>query len=129
MYFKVRVGVAPKEGCNDPSPIEVGDALMDVLAEHLNHDAAYDFTVVALTIGQQPESEDEFRSVPVAAAADAAVPDGEDPLNWLKMSIQGYDYLLADPQMGLATWHEARDRGRRRIVAACLAVARAEGPS
>lgn len=58
-------------------------------------------------------------------AADAIVPEGEDPLNWLKMCLQGYDYLLADPQPGLFTWQEARARGLRRIVAACLAVAAA----
>jgi hypothetical protein len=62
----------------------------------------------------------------IAVSADAAVPDGEDPLNWLKMCIQGYDYLLALPEPGLATWNEACDRGRRRIIAACLALIRQE---
>jgi hypothetical protein len=62
----------------------------------------------------------------ITVSADAAVPDEEDPLNWLKMCIQGYDYLLALPEPGLATWNEACDRGRRRILAACLALIRQE---
>jgi hypothetical protein len=56
---------------------------------------------------------------------DAAVPEGEDPLTWLRMALQGYGYLLALPQPGLATWQEACDRGLRRIRAACRVVANA----
>jgi hypothetical protein len=72
--------------------------------------------------GDSPDKAD----AEVTVRPDAAVPDGEDPLTWLKMCLQGYDYLLADPQPGLFTWQEARDRGRRRIIAACLALIREE---
>jgi hypothetical protein len=60
-------------------------------------------------------------------AGDAAVPEGDwqVKLDYLKMAFQGYDYLLIDPQPGLAAWQAARARGLRRIVAACLAVAAA----
>lgn len=62
---------------------------------------------------------------PERTEPDAVVPEGEDPLSWLKACIQGYDYLMADPEVGLATWHEARDRGMRRIRAACRVIASA----
>ena len=61
---------------------------------------------------------------------DAAVPaewltTPENRLRWLSMCIQGLYLLLQDPEPGLFTWHEACDRGWRRVGAACLAVAAA----
>jgi len=47
----------------------------------------------------------------------------KDRLDDLKACIRGYDLLLADPHPGLATWHEARARGERRITEACRALA------
>jgi hypothetical protein len=53
--------------------------------------------------------------------AEHTVPEGsaDNALDWLKACIQGYDYLLADPQPGLHTWAEARARARLRILEAC----------
>ena len=47
----------------------------------------------------------------------------QEKLDYLKACIIGYDLLLADPHPGLATWHEARARGERRITEACRALA------
>jgi hypothetical protein len=61
--------------------------------------------------------------------AESAVPDGswQEALNWLKACLQGYDYLLIEPEEGLAAWQEARARGEQRIIAACARVAALAG--
>jgi hypothetical protein len=63
MYFTCRIGVAPKEGRNLPDVVTVSSDMFDALAD-LNQDAACDFTVVTMSVSQQLEGEDEFRSVP-----------------------------------------------------------------
>jgi len=84
------------------------------------------------SIGWSQMTRDQVRAfgrqlLEITTEPDAAVPDGEDPLHWLKMCIQGYDYLLMDDGgPDRITWREARNRGRRRIIAACLAVAASE---
>jgi hypothetical protein len=50
----------------------------------------------------------------------------QERLDYLKACITGYDLLLADPHPGLATWHEARARGQRRIAEACRTLADAD---
>jgi hypothetical protein len=88
----------------------------------------FDVAAEPVALGDPEEMDrtaDVERAVAIRALGDdAAMPDGEDPLNWLKMCIQGYDYLLMDDGgPDHATWREARDRGKRRIVAACLVAA------
>lgn len=63
MYFKCEIQVEPKEGRNLPSAAVIGGDMFDAL-DDLNQDPACDFTVITMSVSQQPEGEDEFRSVP-----------------------------------------------------------------
>lgn len=62
-YYKCEIGIEPREGRNLPDAVTVSSDMFDALAS-LNQDETCDFTVVTMTVSQQPEGEDEFRSVP-----------------------------------------------------------------
>jgi len=66
--------------------------------------------------------------VSVIAPDDAAVPESwlgswQRTYDYLRACMQGLDLLLSEPHPADPKWHEGCDRGRRRITAACAALA------
>jgi hypothetical protein len=123
MYYKTEIHVEPKEGRNLPDAATIGSDMFDVLAEHLSRDPACDFTVVTMTIGQRPESEDEFRSVPDERALTAGELDllrsyDRGPRIWdatvLARKVFGLESLgLIEPDPDILSAYRLTAKGRR----------------